>query len=45
MTQEFADFAEIIDGKENAVADELMEETIQVVKVLEMAGMQDHVRS
>ena len=45
MTQEFADFAEIIDGKENAVADELMEETIQVVKVLEMAGMQDHMRS
>lgn len=45
MTQEFADFAEIIDGRENAVAAELMEETIQVVKVLEMAGMQDHMRS
>ncbi|MGI6056443.1 MAG: Gfo/Idh/MocA family protein [Bilifractor sp.] len=38
MTQEFADFAEIIDGKEYAAADELMKETVQVVKVLEMAG-------
>jgi hypothetical protein len=35
------DFAEIIDGKEYAVADDLMKETIQVVKVLEMAGRSD----
>lgn len=38
MTQEFADFADIIDGKKYPVAEELLAETIRVVYVLEQAG-------
>ena len=37
MTQEFIDFAEIIDGKNYDMAKELLEESITVVKVLKKA--------
>ena len=37
MTQEFIDFAQIIDGKDYDKAKYLLEETINVVDVLEQA--------
>lgn len=37
MTEEFADFAEIIENEDRARADEYLKETISVVRVLELA--------